>query len=616
VFSYLPGGWGIFVRINLNRFHTIMLETRKDSEGIGISPFQEEVVLENYFAGADRGEVLSQMKEAMQNGVVLMVLTGVEGSGKTMLCRMLEHEASPFCKTVFFSQAVDSFEEVVRVIGRGLSLDAVDEMHGGSIDRTLEQITSFLLDEPVYLLVIFDEAENIFLATLERIRKMLDRINESGARMHILFSGRETFLENCDQLCICDFQSADELHLALTPLSEAETADYLEDCASRMTGLDVAEVFTDEVVSNIYELAKGNFKMTNILGEESAKIHGDDTSFIVLLDSVNEGVDGKGKTFDGERYLNLLKALSAHLPWIGGAAFCLLSLLFLFSLKDDEKNVGRDNRSEQFETVMEVRRANVTVLNDEKKESMMEETAVQELEKNTSGEEVMAMAPVPISSLQYIDRLPGEVEHNPVVPAEVVEKGESETAGEGLERVVVEAEEIATPPEEVQEEVETVALLRPVQDIQALKKKPGSSSESPELPLRIIKDQSRTKIHKAIVSKSNFTGDKLYNERLSAGLGWERGAKDGMYTVQLMALASKTAEKNLKNMLAQNNYRQEAGNFYILKKSAASDNIFVFYGEYPSIERARLVTNSLPKFLRDHKPYVLSIKGAIAKIRN
>jgi septal ring-binding cell division protein DamX len=89
-----------------------------------------------------------------------------------------------------------------------------------------------------------------------------------------------------------------------------------------------------------------------------------------------------------------------------------------------------------------------------------------------------------------------------------------------------------------------------------------------------------------------------------------------MYTVQLMALASKTAEKNLKKMLAQNNYRQEAGNFYILKKSTASEKIFVFYGEYPSLERARLVTNSLPKFLRDHKPYVLSIKGAVAKIRN
>jgi septal ring-binding cell division protein DamX len=88
-----------------------------------------------------------------------------------------------------------------------------------------------------------------------------------------------------------------------------------------------------------------------------------------------------------------------------------------------------------------------------------------------------------------------------------------------------------------------------------------------------------------------------------------------MYTVQLMALASWTAEQNLKKLLAEHRYRQEAGNFYIFKQTAASKNIFVFYGEYPTLERARLVRDSLPKFLRDHKPYALSIKGAIAKVR-
>ena len=88
-----------------------------------------------------------------------------------------------------------------------------------------------------------------------------------------------------------------------------------------------------------------------------------------------------------------------------------------------------------------------------------------------------------------------------------------------------------------------------------------------------------------------------------------------MFTVQLMALASKDAEINLKKMLAQVDYRQEAGNFYIFKQATAPTHIYVFYGEYPSIERARLVKNSLPQFLRDHKPYALSIKDAMAKVK-
>jgi septal ring-binding cell division protein DamX len=67
-------------------------------------------------------------------------------------------------------------------------------------------------------------------------------------------------------------------------------------------------------------------------------------------------------------------------------------------------------------------------------------------------------------------------------------------------------------------------------------------------------------------------------------------------------------------MLARDNYRQEAGNFYIFKKTAMPENIFVFYGEYPTMERARLVKNSLPEFLLKYKPYALSIKEAMVKV--
>lgn len=286
------GNWSIREGKKYERYHTIKIEIRKDLESIGKSPFQEEIVLENYFAGTNRGEVLAQMKEAVQSGVALMVLTGEEGSGKTMICRLFEHEVSPPCKTVFFSRTVDSFEDVVRILAMRLGLDAVIEMDGRNVDQALEQITGFLLCESVALLIIFNEAENIYLATLERIRKMVDRIIGSGARMHILFSGRKAFLENCDQRSICDFQKTDEPHFVLTLISEVETADYLKNCAARLTGKDAIKVLTDEVVGNIYDLAKGNFRMTNILGEESLETHGEDPSFMVLLEkSLQQDID-------------------------------------------------------------------------------------------------------------------------------------------------------------------------------------------------------------------------------------------------------------------------------------------------------------------------------------
>lgn len=596
-----------------------MTEIKKSSESIEVSPFQEEFVLDNFFVGANRVEVLSQVKEAMQDGIALMVITGEEGSGKTMLCRVLEHEVSPLCETLFFPQAVDSFEDVLQFLLTGLELDAESK----NIDQTLDQISSFLLDESIDLLVIFDEAENIFLATLERIRKMLDRINESGARMYIIFSGRESFLENCDQLSICDFQNDNERHFSLSSLSETETADYLTNCAARLSDIDAAKIFTDEIVNNIYSLARGNFRTTNILAAETVKIHGDDTSFMVLLDSVNEDKTGDKKNLSGVKWPNLQKLFSslpslssfsgysAYLPWVGGTVGCILLALLLFGPNDAEEYKGGDvTHTEQTEKLTPVLGINEVNGNPEVEEPPAAETTGQILEENVLEEETVAAQAEVVEQApkQDIDQLPVLAEPAVIGKAETIL---SEKEDEGEEYAVdEESPQISGSSEKLMSTTENVIQLRATQDS---KKLPGTSSETKGL---IIKAEPRNKVHKGITSSTFSTADKLYNERLLAGAGWERNKKEDMYTVQLMALASTTAKENFKKMLAQENYRQEAGNFYIFEKSATTKNIYVFYGEYRNVETARLVQKSLPKFLRDYQPYALSIKGAIAKVRN
>lgn len=597
----------------------IMIEINKDSESIEVSPFQEEFVLDNFFVGANRVEVLSQIKEAMQDGITLMVITGEEGSGKTMLCRVLEHEVSPLCETLFFPQAADSFEDVLQLVLKGLELEAENK----NIDQTLDQISSFLMDESIDLLVIFDEAENIFLATLERIRKMLDRINESGARMYIIFSGRESFLENCDQLSICDFQNGDERHFSLSSLSETETADYLASCATRLPDVDAAKIFTDEIVSNIYSLARGNFRTTNILAAESVKIHGDDTSFMVLLDSVKEDSTGKKKNLSGEIWPNVQKLLSSfaslpffsrystYLPWVGGTVGCFLLALILFGPNDKEEKIGGDSTHiEQTAKLSAVPEINEVNRIPEVEEPPAAETTGRILEENVFEEESVVVQDEVVDQEpeQAIDQLPILVEPPVMSNAETISnQKEDESTGNEVDEKFLET---IDSPEKSMSETEKVVLLRATPN---LKKIPGVSSEAKGL---VIKAQPQSKVHKAIASISLSTADKLYNERLLAGAGWERNKKEDMYTVQLMALASTTAKENLKKMLAQENYRQEAGNFYIFERSATTKNIYVFYGEYRNAETARLVQKSLPQFLRDHQPYALSIKGAIAKVRN
>jgi septal ring-binding cell division protein DamX len=125
-----------------------------------------------------------------------------------------------------------------------------------------------------------------------------------------------------------------------------------------------------------------------------------------------------------------------------------------------------------------------------------------------------------------------------------------------------------------------------------------------------VKLQSRTEAQ----ANAHLSVDRLLQKRVSAGVAWAKGVKEDAYTMQLMVLTDKNAEGNLKKMLEQPQYRQVAGNFFIFKKAAGSGIIFVFYGEYPNLAKARLAQNSLPSFLRDHQPYAISITGAMAKV--
>lgn len=579
-----------------------MTEIQKHPDNIQVSPFQEGIVLENFYAGANRGEVLDRMTEALKEGVALMVLSGEEGSGKTMMCRMLESEASRFCVTVLLSQTVESFEDVVTIVAARMGLKFDGDYDGKSVAGVLERITDQLKRESEGLLIIFDEAENIYLATLERIRKMLDRITQAGARISIVFAGRKTFLENCDQLSICDFKKTTELHFALSPLTEQETGEYLRDCSLRLENPERKKVFNDEIARNIYSLAHGNFRVTNLLAEESLRTHGDDTSFMVLLENVKEENETEKEGGPQQQLSHLLKRYSHYLPWIGGVGCIVLLLFFLMRPEDNHNPVEQTQISKE---------------NAEKEKVV--EVPEPPAAKSIAGNVVDAPPVVseiskagPNTAQELLTD--GSTAMDKIADSEEEKPGTKRPAGIG---VIPQAKESKVqplpPPVKAVVPSPTVAKVPELRQDRPLKRKPGSESDGGSKGPGSV--QSRSEAKEAIAANAHLTVDQLLQKRLSAGAAWAKRGMESAYTMQLMVLTDKNAEENLKKMLAQPQYRQEAGKFFIFKKTAGSEIIFVFYGEYPNIAMARLAQESLPSFLRVHQPYAISVKGAMVKVR-
>lgn len=634
-----------------------MTEIQKDIGPNDNHPFQEDVVPENYFSGGGRGEVLSQMGNGVEEGVALLVLTGDEGSGKTMLCHVFEKEQAADFVTVYFPRTVDSFDDVVKIIARRLEVTPCDDGNGRNRDGTLQEIAGCLVQQSKKLLVIFDEAENIYLATLERIRRMLDRVSALGGSMHILFSGRKAFSENYDQLSICDFERSDELYFSLRPLSEDETLEYLCSSAKQTVEGDGEELITDELAWEIAQLAGGNFRKIKELALQSFSGNGGDDSFMVLLESVEEQTEAQGERAGRqaaieklqrakvvsleifsrgkerfnqvvgssasvsrdlltrgrkavpelkERNEKLFRLFDKHrtlLPYVGAGACAVLLLVVFFNLGGDGEHVEQ--------IIHEDNVRDVPVVEAETNPVQVEPVEVVVPVENTVAEEMQPAVVAKTNTIQTDDQQ--------------VEGAESD----GLTGESVRLE----PEEEPDLDIERLDNLeiQPVVIVEAEKPRPQAERKivelkpSPSTKTRpptasgagqgLITVQPRQEIEAKSLAGSRYGARQLLEKRMQAGTAWQRGERGSLYTVQLMVLGSKSAEKNLVQMLAEERYRQEAGNFYILKKKTSPKNFFVFYGEYTSIAMARLAQNSLPKFLRSHKPYAISIKGAVTKVR-
>jgi type II secretory pathway predicted ATPase ExeA/septal ring-binding cell division protein DamX len=578
----------------------------KDFENSVISPFQATNDLENFFMGGGRTEVLSQLQESVAVGIPLLVLTGEEGSGKTLLCRMLQQRIAEECVVIYFQHTVESFDDVVHIIARQLGIATVpeDDKGGGA---SIEDIVIFLLEKRSHLCIIFDEAENIYLATLERIRKILGQMTEAGVYLHVLFSGRPSFVENYEQLIICDFKQIEEVYLSLDPLSEVETADYLEGCMVRLPSDTQRNVFTEEVIGKICEFAKGNFGMINSLAEKSIATPGDNSSFMVLLDSVADEKEDESAGFSWSRFLPDIKQFTPLISWIGGAVFVVALLFLVFGSGDEEETekvvLPKKVAEKQQEIIIVKKRVT-------RSEPVVQDVVEKKVDRAVVIPEAISEAEeasVKETNLQTETAQP-EVKE---VVVEVIK--EIEADNEKVEETDIVSE---IPKETVHQEVIAEPLKREeviveLRQLESLKKKVGVFSlvKGEKSPIYLDAE-----VQKNSSTNAHLTVDQLYVTRIAAGKVWGSGAKDSKYTIQLMVLTSKNAEGNLKQMLAQEKYRQQAPNFYIFKKNKTPAGLLVYYGEYPTIAEARRMTKSIPAFLQKHKPYAVSIKGAVAKV--
>ena len=686
------------------------------------SPFSESAETGKFFPGGMRRKVFDEIAGALAGGIPIVTLTGEEGSGKTVLCRMLEAWLSSGFIPVYFPQPADSFEDVLKAIIRKLGI-ATDPAPKNRAEL-LQSTVSHLHDHNLRVVLIFDEAERIFLATLERVRKMLDLTNDGGIFVQMVMAGRSGLHHNFRNLALCNFQPAEERHFSLEPLTEDETYEYLT-FAMVDEAPEKRSFFSRKTAAAIFASSRGNLRTINHLADESLRKNEGRNHLNPVGDNDQEKKTGQ----DTPRRRLQRPGVSLpkfslnwrYLAW-GGGAICI-ALAFLLFRPEGETNGPQVAVVQDSETAIDISKpeemekvesdAEAIEQKDQETQEKKEapaahngENTQRALESNSApAPETVEPAPAALSA--PIEPVVVSIPQQPEAPAagtrlEAEEKKLPATAAEGIpEREAEQEEKLPAAPVEADRQLESAAEtaveesttvdsasqsqptrqeiavvaeetdqpaaaieeapivpqtikarevikhreeLAPAiretiasQQVKILKQEEPDAVEMPAAPTTIkAVEQKKESVVEPIPApsaeqspqavepekvavtvpekpKKTESVDKVYTRRVAAGASWLSGLKNDRYTVRLMVITSGDAEKKLKAMLGEKQYREEADKFYILRRESNPGVQYVYYGEYPTMTAARNARNTIPEFLRGYKPYAISVKGAVQR---
>ncbi|MGX1172619.1 AAA family ATPase [Pseudomonas sp. R151218B TE3479] len=197
------------------------------------------------FFPAQRKPVLGQLHHLARYSQLLLVVTGPQGSGKTLLRQALVASTNKQSvqSVVVSARGAGDAAGVLRQVAQALNVAQAE------IGAILDQIVQLALTgQEVYLLV--DDAEQLDESALEALLALAAGAPEG--RPHVFLFGESSLIADLDQLNL----EEERFHvIELAPYTEEETREYL---AQRLEGAGRGiELFTADQISEIHESSDG-----------------------------------------------------------------------------------------------------------------------------------------------------------------------------------------------------------------------------------------------------------------------------------------------------------------------------------------------------------------------
>ena len=236
--------------------------------GLTQPPFKITPNTAFFFPGGNRGPILDALVYAITQGEGIVKVTGEVGSGKTMLCRMLEASLPDTVETIYLANPSVEPGEILHAIAFDMHLDVPKDANRLQVMQALQ---AYLVERHAagkQVVIFVEEAQATPIATLEEIRLLSNLETQHHKLMQIVLFGQPELDEILAEPAIRQLKERITHSFRLDPLNTTDIRAYL-DFRMRQAGYKGPDVFSVGAVREIARASIGLTRRVNIIADKA-----------------------------------------------------------------------------------------------------------------------------------------------------------------------------------------------------------------------------------------------------------------------------------------------------------------------------------------------------------
>ncbi len=232
--------------------------------GLTIKPFAITPDPAFLYLSRQHAMALTMLEYGLESQAAFSLLTGEIGSGKTTLVRALLRQLGGQVAVGLISNTHGRFRSI-----QGWALSALGIVPGDDSEIAVYEalVDSFVrqYSKGRRTLLIFDEAQNLSIETLEELRLLSNVNSEEDLVLQILLVGQPELRDKLSRPELRQFAQRVSVDFHLKPLNVQETHSYIHH-RIKMAGGDSA-LFSPEAIELMYARTNGVPRLLNHLGD-------------------------------------------------------------------------------------------------------------------------------------------------------------------------------------------------------------------------------------------------------------------------------------------------------------------------------------------------------------